>query len=365
MKLNFKDLYKQSNVDIIDKSKCSGCTACYSGCPIKCIQMKEDEEGFKYPFVDLKKCIFCGKCVKLCPFINENPSKNVLNVYGCQSKNKTILMQSASGGFFSILAEYIISIGGVVYGVIYNKDFKVIHERFDNSKEIFKLRSSKYSQSEKSDIYEKVKSDLDNSNKTLFSGTPCEIAGLKRYLGDENENLILVEVLCYGVPSPKIFRKYLEYLEKKENSKIIKINFRSKDVGITSLKIEFENGFIYKKNSSEDFYYNSFFSCINMRPSCYDCKSNNHRSGADMTLGDYWGCSTKFEMWDENKEGVSLVIVRTSKGADYFELLKDKIDYKETSLEHAIINNKSIVESCKKNPLRDNFFKKFEIIMTL
>lgn len=102
-----------------------------------------------------------------------------------------------------------------------------------------------------------------------------------------------------------------------------------------------------------------------MRPSCYDCKSNNHRSGADMTLGDYWGCSTKFEMWDENKEGVSLVIVRTSKGADYFELLKDKIDYKETSLEHAIINNKSIVESCKKNPLRDNFFKKFEIIMTL
>lgn len=350
-------------IEITDKKNCSGCTACYSICPVKCIEMSEDEEGFKYPYVDWNRCISCQKCIKICPFINENSPKNILNIYGCQSKNRDILMHSASGGFFSLLAEYIISLGGVVYGAVYDENFGVIHERFHHQEGIVKLRSSKYSQSEKGDIYKNVKNDLTHSKRVLFSGTPCEISGLKNYLEKENDNLILAEVLCYGVPSPKIFREYLQYLEQKEKSKIKKINFRSKDIGITSLKIEFENGNIYKKSSEEDFYYNSFFTCTNMRPSCYQCKSNNHRSGADMTLGDYWGCSEKFKEMNENREGVSLVIIRTPKAISYFQILKDKINYKETSLEHALLNNRSIVESCRENPLRKNFFKNYRRIM--
>lgn len=346
-------------IEIKNKKKCSGCRACYSICPLKCIKMEMDSEGYEYPKVNKEKCIKCNKCIEVCSFMKPLNRIETSKVYACQNKDKKIMSQSSSGGYFTLVAEEIFSQNGVVYGAVYSDSFKVVHDRIDCVDDLYKLRGSKYVQSNVLGNYNLVKKDLEDKIKVVFSGTPCQISGLKKFLNKEYDNLILLDIICHGVPSPKIYKEYLQSLERKFRSKITKVNFREKKIAIQGIKIDFENKESHESIPSKDPYYMNFSSDILLRPSCYDCKSNNHRSGADITLADYWGCSELFPEFNERKEGVSLVIPRTRNGKILFEKLKEKIDYKESTIKHSIKKNKNIEVSCEMNVYRKYFFKDY------
>ncbi|NSW90270.1 MAG: Coenzyme F420 hydrogenase/dehydrogenase, beta subunit C-terminal domain [Firmicutes bacterium] len=347
-------------INITNKKDCCGCNACYNICPKSCIEMKEDFEGFLYPTVNYKNCIKCGLCIKVCPMINLKEPKNILFVYGCKSKNIEEKFKSSSGGMFSILANYTLDKGGVVFGAAFNTDFKVEHIIVEDREELDKIRRSKYVQSNINDCYKLAKKHLEEGRDVLFSGTPCQIAGLKNFLNSDYEKLLLVDVVCHGVPSPGIFREYLEYLKNKNNSNIRTINFRAKELSVQAISIEFNSGYKYLNEPFKDIYYKAFLTNLILRPSCYDCRHNNFRSGSDITLGDYWGASNRFPEYQDKENGVSLVIIKTPTGQKLFNTLINKFEYIETDIEHAIIGNPTIVRSSPINNKRDAFFEEYK-----
>ncbi|BCZ48241.1 F420H(2):quinone oxidoreductase [Clostridium gelidum] len=346
-------------IKINSKKECCGCAACNNICPKQCINMKMDEEGFLYPKVNEEKCTDCGLCEKVCPMLNINIYDMKPGIYACKSKDEEIKFKSSSGGVFSVIADYVLDNNGIVYGAGFNEEFEVMHMMIDNKQDLQKLRGSKYLQSDINESFEKVKEYLKENRLVLFSGTPCQIAGLNNYLNKSNDNLILFDIVCHGVPSPGVFKSYLCYIKDIFKENIVNINFRAKELAIQALKITFANSKVYLKNSGDDLYYKAFLSNLILRPSCYNCKSNNFRSGSDITVADYWGASTKFSDYDE-KKGVSLVITKTKKGKELFNLLYDKFEVVESELEHAIKYNPNIIKSCSVHSNRDKFFIEYK-----
>lgn len=198
-----------------DISKCSGCHACYNICPMHCITMQADNEGFLYPIIDSNLCIECGRCKNKCPINNIYNGNTIGKAYSCYSKNDLIRENSSSGGLFTLIAEYIISRGGIVFGVAFDEKLNVHHISVDNKEDLAKLRGSKYIQSSIGNAFKEVKDNLDKNRIVLFSGTPCQISGIKAYLGKEYDNLFLQDIICHGVPSPKVWQEYLSYISKK------------------------------------------------------------------------------------------------------------------------------------------------------
>ena len=212
--------------------KCSGCYGCYNICPKDAIEMKADEKGFKYPVVNKEKCIGCKLCLKVCPVLNKKDSSNLPISYASYSKNIEVREKSSSGGIFSLLACYILDNGGVIYGAAFNNRWQVEHIRVDNKDDLQKLRTSKYLQSNINDAYKLAKEDLDNDNFVLFTGTPCQVNGFICYLkGKKYAKLYTQDVICHGVPSPKVWAKYLQFRKKKDGVSPTKINFREKEKG--------------------------------------------------------------------------------------------------------------------------------------
>lgn len=305
-----------------NKADCCGCSACYSACPIKAISMVEDEEGFLYPHINNSKCIDCGLCIKMCPNINKNECGKTSSFYAVKHKQEDIRSVSSSGGIFSAMAQTIISSGGVVYGATYDKMFSVRHLR-TTDEDWTRLRTSKYVQSDMGDNFVDVKEDLLRGNEVLFTGTPCQIAGLKNYLSDvDTDKLITSDLVCHGVPSPGIWREYLEYISKKTKSTIGKVNFRNKN-GCgwhnSTIKIESTNGdVLLDESKSQDFFYRLFFNHLILRPCCYSCQYANLNRVGDITIGDYWGIENHYPEFDDDR-GVSLVMINTDKGRMFFD----------------------------------------------
>lgn len=347
-------------ININSKKDCCGCNACYSICPTSCIKMIEDEEGFLYPNVDGSKCIGCEKCINVCPMINGRKYNLEIDVYAAQNNDKDIQFESSSGGIFSIIADYILDNNGVVYGAAYNEKFQIVHKGIYTKDDLWKLRGSKYVQSNINDTYREAKQNLKNNRLVLFSGTPCQIAGLINYLGKEYINLYLIDIVCHGVPSPGVFRRYINYMKDKFRANITNINFRAKELDIAALKIEFANGKKYLSLSNKDLFYRAFFSDIILRPSCYECRHNSFRSGSDITLADYWGASTRFPDYKEREDGVSLVINKTKKGKELFYLNSHKMEYIKSDIEHAAIKNPNIYNSSIMNSKRPDFFSEYQ-----
>lgn len=329
-------------IQIKDKSDCCGCTACASICPKDAILMEPDVLGFKYPKVDLNKCIDCGLCEKVCAF-NENYDKSLNldepDIYAARHKDIHEVETSRSGAAFIAISDYVLENGGIVYGVGYKDHFVVIHKRAMTKVERNEFKGSKYVQSDLDGIFRQVKNDLKDGKMVLFSGTPCQIAGLNSFVGKNlRENLILLDIVCHGVPSPYIWNDYLTYLETKYNSKIVKVNFRDKSRVGWSGHIE---SFLFKNGKKNEFklYTNIFYQHLMLRPSCGKCYYTNFRRPSDLTLADYWGWEKISDSFNSDNKGCSLLLVNTMKGQYLLKAILDSLNLIKSSKEKCVQPN--------------------------
>ncbi len=338
--------------------KCNGCNSCQLKCPKDCIKMCVDAEGFWYPKVDGDICIDCGLCEKICPVLNKSTNENESDVaLAVINKNTDIREQSSSGGVFYLLAENIIKNGGVVFGAAFTQDFKSVeHICVKDIESLPKLMGSKYLQSKIGEVYITAKQYLDDGKKVLFSGTPCQIGGLYSYLGRDYENLITQDLICHGVPSPMVWKKYVEYREKKSASKTRRTFFRHKKYGWKTFSVQFvfENCTEYIQIIRDDLYMRGFLADLYLRPSCYDCSFKSTNRISDITLADFWGIENVCpDMFDD--KGTSLVLLNTEKAEAVFDSIKADSQYCYVDKSHALMYN-SAAAKCPVIPQNRKLF---------
>ncbi|WP_443659375.1 Coenzyme F420 hydrogenase/dehydrogenase, beta subunit C-terminal domain [Clostridium algidicarnis] len=346
-----------SNINIFEKVQCFGCSACSNICPVNSINMELDSEGFLYPIVDIDKCIQCGKCIKHCPISNDVVNKNVISSFGLIHHSKNITDSSASGGAFTAIAETIFEEKGKVYGCAFNEKIEAKTISTSSPEELIKLRGSKYVQCDNNNQYEKIKNDLDGGKHVLYVSTPCFIAGLKSYLKSEYKNLFLVDIFCHGVPSPRLFETYINWLGNKHNGKVEEYSFRDKKYGWGTQGHYIVNG---KKHVlyGTDPYYNSFLSGKTYRPSCYECKYASGKRPGDISIGDFWGIE-KYHPEVVTSQGVSAVLINNEKGKGIFSKFDDKIFILETELVKVSDINKQLIHPTFRPEVRDEIYEKF------
>jgi len=353
------------SIEIKNKSECCGCTACANKCPKHCIEMKEDEEGFLYPVIDLSQCIECGLCEIVCPFKQDKEVlNNPIRAYACFNKNEKVRMESSSGGIFSLIAEDILSKNGKIFACAFDKAGMAYHVKVEKKEDIAKLRGSKYMQSRLGNCYQSIKKCLDENNIVLFTGTPCQVKGLKTFLGKEYDTLYCMDFICHGVPSPKIWKKYIEYLTRtvtNSQGQIKQISFRDKTQGWSkySLNIEFEGGKQYICRFGQDPYMQSFLRNYSLRPSCYKCKCKPSINISNLTVADFWGINEIFPDIHDDK-GVSLVIINDNMGKQLFEAISTNIEFREVCYSEAVRFNKMATESVNEPVKRKEFFQKID-----
>ena len=343
---------------MINKKGCCGCTACMHVCPVKCIAMHEDEEGFLYPAIEKEKCIHCHKCEKVCPIRNTDNLNRKTETFVGYNRNEEIRKQSSSGGVFSVIAEWILEQDGVVFGAAFDENFEVHHIAVESKDELAKLRGSIYVQSRLENVYPEVKQYLEMDHKVLFTGTACQIAGLKKYLDKEYENLYTVDVLCHGVPSPKIWRMYLEEMKRQYNALIEKVEFRNKETGWKnySMNIEFSNKQYFCVRYFNDKYMRMFLENIDLRPSCYSCHFKGFPRISDMTIGDSWGIEKYMPDMDDDK-GTSIIFLHSLKGKRIFDLIKKNLIVREVRLDEVLSSTADSRKSVEMNPNRKKFWE--------
>lgn len=344
-------------IEIKAKEDCCGCYACYNICPKECITMESDNEGFWYPKIDKNKCIDCNLCEKVCPIINKfNSSLYEEKSYAVFNKNEKIRLGSSSGGFFSLLAEYVINNHGNVYGAVFDEKFNVKHIKITSFQDIELLRGSKYVQSKINDIFKSVKFDLKNDKMVLFTGTPCQIAGLQSFLQKKYDNLILMDIVCHGVPSPLVWQRYIDELKQNYKQDIKSIYFRDKSTGwkTYSVKFLFDKD-EYKNFGFKDIYMKGFLNDIYLRPSCYNCNFKGIERVSDITVADFWGIEKVLPKMDDDK-GTSLIVIHSEKGKQLFDELNDKMILNKVDLDEAIKYNPSMIRSVQYNEKRKAFF---------
>lgn len=369
-------------IKILQKKDCCGCGSCVQKCPKQCILLTEDNEGFLYPKIDESSCIDCGLCEKVCPILYKREEKKPLNVYAAKNINEEIRRQSSSGGVFTLLAEKVIFEGGFVFGARFDEKWEVKHDCTDTIEGLAPFRGSKYVQSRIEDNYKKAEELLKQGRKVLFSGTPCQIAGLKSFLRKEYENLLTVDFVCHGVPSPGVWRQYLKNivtqmcennmgtddLSLKRETCVKNISFRDKRSGwkkysfVLTLSETFKSGKIKTISLCEVYLKNTFMkgflADLYLRPSCYACIAKCGKSESDITIGDFWGIQRYYPDFDDDK-GVSLVLCNTIKGNRYLNGIEVEI-IKTTyarglrgnpSLEHSVLKTKHVDEFWKMNSI--------------
>lgn len=334
-------------IDIKRKEDCCGCGACFDVCAKKAILWERDREGFSYPHVDANKCVNCGLCNKVCPIENSETinqtNTSVPVIIGVYHKDDDVRVSSTSGGAFWGLAESWVKSGGYVAGAVFYEHFKVQHIVTNDIEELKRIKGSKYTQSDCRNMYRDIASLLKKGERVMATGLPCQMAGLKQYLRKDYDNLLLVNVICHSVSSPMAFEKYVEFLEKKYNSKMVSYHPKNKDYGgwhKFAFKAEFENGKVYVGHLQDDYYTHIFVgkSHLLTRPSCYECRFKHFPQPTDITIGDFWGIEG-FDVEFDSPKGVSLVMLNSRKGLNYFNSI-DCFISKEYDADTAIYNNK-------------------------
>lgn len=379
-------------INISGKENCCGCNACVQKCPKNCITMQEDEEGFLYPFVNKNRCVNCHLCEKVCPVINQGHKKSPVRCFAIKNKDENVRQDSSSGGIFSLLAEYVLSQGGIVFGATFNKKWKVIHSHADNILDYTKFRGSKYVQSDIGNSFIEAEYFLKKGQMVLFSGTPCQISALKLYLGREYDNLLCLDFVCHGVPSPGIFRWYLQDIINRQTSrtpyklvslqrvhsipkghviippeiKIEDIRFRTKKEGwkkfcfVLRLTKSMAGGsnktILLSSNVDNNSFLKGFNLDLYLRPSCYNCPCKHFKSGSDITMADFWGQEFTFPEFDDDK-GVSAVFPNTRKGNYSIKSIIENSDFIERPFNEFLLYNPSVYYSCQMKKERIKYWK--------
>ena len=343
-------------IDIRDKSQCCGCEACVQRCPKQCISLVEDAEGFLYPKVDTSACVDCGLCEKVCLVINQSVEREPQAVFAAINPEENTRQSSSSGGIFSALADVVLSQGGVVFGVCWSADWQLIFDYAETQEDLFRFRGSKYLQAHVGDAYVKAEQFLKLGRQVLFTGTACQIAGLKKYLRRDYDNLLAVDVICHGAPSPGVFRSYLseeiaQVADRQQKNtvslsskiyiaernvlntagwRIEDIQFRDKRLGWKKYSFTLrlaeataegdENTVSLSYLLNENIFMRGFLRDFYLRPSCYSCPAKSGKSGSDITLGDFWGINQLKPEIDDDR-GVSAVMVNSAQGASWYNSL--------------------------------------------
>lgn len=353
-------------LDSLDKIKCCGCSACQQACPKSAIEMIHDQDGFLYPRVNRDCCSNCGLCDKSCPILNSEKAKNseFQNAYAAINQDKTILKKSSSGGVFSAIAQYVLSQNGIVCGAAFNEDNSVSHLIIDKIEDLEKLRGSKYLFSENAGTYSIVRDFLKNGRIVYFTGTGCQVAGLKTFLKKDYDNLITSDILCHGTPSFKMFKAFVNRYENSEHKHILKYFFRDKTIcgwSCTSSALSYDKNPEHAKyipfHPIFNAYFNAFISGSVNRESCYQCEFTTERRCGDITLADYWGVE-KYHSKMDSLDGVSFILVNNEKGRFIFDKIKDNLQFEKTNPDWVAIINHNLREQTPRPPQRDSIYKK-------
>lgn len=349
-------------IKIEKPSDCCGCTSCANTCIHGAISMVQDEKGFFYPSIDATKCIDCGLCDKACPIFQRRITQRQEcepEGYAVRLLDKDTLLHSSSGGAFTALADYVFDNKGVVYGAIYNEDLIVVHDRITKKEELHKLRGSKYSQSDISNVFSKVKEDLRNGILVLFSGTPCQVDGLKRYLRKTYDNLITTDIVCHSVPSPKIFHEYLNMLQEHYNDKIVAINMKDKTFGWGKecIRYDFKSGISEVNPPMIKPWVSMFESGLFTRECCFDCQYTNLDRPSDFTIGDFWDFEEKRpDIY--SLHGTSIVLLNTIRSKEIFDSISSKLEKWAVSKDEYI--QPRLQSPSKQNPEHNEFWACYE-----
>lgn len=331
-------------IEINEKAKCSGCWACANVCPQKCISMEPDDLGFLYPKVDLQRCINCGLCEKTCPIVNKQKYANECcnQSYALRNKDIAVRTQSSSGGVFSLLAQKVLSEGGVVYGAAFDNEFHIQHVIAVDSASVGRMRGSKIIQSSVGLVYQDVKLQLEAGNLVLFTGTPCQVSGLVSFLGKQYKNLLTQDIICHGVCSPAVYDRYRAYIEERQGSKISHINFRSKETGWRnySVSVDYINRTKTIVPHGRDELMRIYLKNFALRPSCYECPFKGNHRASDITLADFWGIEHFKKSFDDDL-GVSFVTCHSPSGHKYIEAISQEADIDMVNYEDVIKYNLS------------------------
>lgn len=347
-------------IEIQNRGDCSGCAACAAACPRQAIEMNADQEGFLYPVINSAKCIDCGICDNMCQAKNMIKRKREPLAYACWNKNDSVRMCSSSGGVFYVLAEFIIAHGGVVFGAAFDEELMVRHVAVDSMDQVYRLQGSKYVQSIIGRTYIEAKKLLDEGRYVLFTGTPCQIDGLLHYLCHDYELLYTQDIICHGVPSPIVWKRYLNYQEQQYKKPLVREplpSFRRKEEGWKrySISLSFDKDIEYRKYHKEDCYMQAFKKNLSLRPSCYECHSKTKIRNSDITLADFWGIEHMLPEMFDNK-GTSLVLTNSEKGKHLFELLKSRLHWREVDFEEAVSHNTPAFQSVARPKKREAFY---------
>lgn len=352
------------SVTVVNNKQCCGCGACEDICQKQCVNLKYNEEGFLCSSVDRTVCIECGLCEKVCPVlksIDKNDKLKIKKAYVGYAIDEKMRQSGSSGGVFSVLAQSIIDAGGIVYGAAFDESFSVKHVRVDSMYALNKILTSKYVQSDIRGVYSKIETDLRSGKKVLFCGTPCQVAAIHHFIEQKklDANLILVDFICHGVPSPRVWDTYKFFLEEKLGGTLKSVNFRDKRRGWHDYFFVATTNSGKSVSESHDLnaYMQTFISDKNLRESCFSCacKPNNYFS--DITLGDAWKIEREKPEWTDDK-GTSFFVARTQKGDSQLEKLRENLDLAETSYEQWCAWNPSLYICAKKHEKRELFFEK-------
>lgn len=338
-------------INDIRKKQCYGCMACKNICPKSCIEEIQDENGFLYPYIIEDECVKCGMCYRACP-LNHKEEITVKEVYAVKA-NEDIRKESASGGMFTLLSDYVLKQNGVVFGAAFDEEWKLNHIKADNQQERNRCRGSKYLQSNLGDTYKEISSALEEGKKVLFTGTPCQVAGVKSVI--KHDNLILADIICHGVVSPKVFEGFLTYIEQILGNKIKKISFRDKEYGWSNQlwSVEDDKGKKYKEAELKR-YKRVYYEHLAHRQSCFTCQYASLERPGDITMGDYWGVNDSIPEFNDEK-GVSLVWANTKKGKNILDNVLSRQELKERNIKDCL--QPQLKEPVKYNKNRKKFLK--------
>lgn len=351
----------------LKKSDCCGCTLCYNTCPTHAIHMEPDEEGFLYPVIDQALCVDCNSCVNVCPLIYEGnyKEKAIPEFLVAKHKSEEVLMNSTSGGAFTALSDAILKEGGVVYGVDYDDEFRVLHKRAETFEGRNRMRISKYVQSNLGDIFQQIKKDLMDKRKVLFTGTPCQAAGLRGYMGNSplTENLYVCDLICHSIPSPLVWEDYKKLLEKEYGGKLTSIQFRSKIIDWS--RENSNKTFLFTTSNSQEthnderFYKLFFGKKTIMRPSCEQCRFTDIHRASDITIADYWGIEKYAPEWMDAK-GVSVILINNSKGTELLKKCNEELKYEKRPKEESLAEQQRLSEPVQFPDDRSKFWDDYK-----